>query len=76
MIVGWKEIKDESGKTIRWEPIWKKEKTLIPANSSGCIRGTNACIEKLTKKIRELVKCDEDEAGKVTVRGKQAEPPK
>ena len=76
VIVGWEEIKDEHGNTVGWKPIWKKQKTLIPANTNGCIRGTNECVEKLTTKIRELVKCGDKEVGKVTVTGQQPEPPK
>ena len=71
--VGWEEIKDKDGNTIRWKPIRKKLKTQIPANTSGCIRGTNVCIEKLTKAIRALEDCNAE--GKVTVLGQQSEPP-
>jgi hypothetical protein len=75
VIIGWKPVKGKDG-AIRYEPIYKKEKRKVPANTSGCIRLTQEDLDSLTTQIKCLIKGGEPADGSIEITGPQEEPPR
>lgn len=65
------------GKIMHWRPSkWARVKTVLPGNTSGCVRLSPKNMKRLVKVIQCLIKKGEAKKGRVVVKGPQEEAPK